>query len=65
MNPTRQVREILKITNLYTIFEICESREGFDETSTLLGGQIQHFIAQNPLEEGDSRDVEKSASPSA
>jgi hypothetical protein len=64
MNPTPQVREILKITNLDTIFEICESREGFDETGTLLGGQIQHFIAQNPLREGDSRDVEKSASPS-
>jgi anti-anti-sigma factor len=25
MNPTRQVREILKLTNLDTIFEICES----------------------------------------
>jgi anti-anti-sigma factor len=49
MNPTRQVREILKITNLDTIFEICESRKGFDETSTLLGGQIRHFIAQTPL----------------
>jgi len=66
MNPTRQVREILKITNLDTIFEICESREGFDENSTQLGAQIQHFIAQTSLvREGDSRDVEKSASPSA
>jgi anti-anti-sigma factor len=25
MNPTRQVREILKLANLDTIFEICES----------------------------------------
>jgi len=62
VNPTRQVREILKITNLDTIFEICESRAGFDEKSKLRGGQIQYFIAQNPLGEGD---VEKSASPSA
>ena len=66
MNPTRQVREILKITHLDTIFEICESREGFDENTTPLGGQIQHFMVQNSLGgEGDSRDVEKSASPSA
>ncbi len=54
--------EILKITNLDTIFEICESREGFDETSTLLGGQIQHFYCAKSLAEGDSLDVEKSAS---
>src|SRR5258708_30994641 len=26
MNPTRPVREILKLTNLDTIFEICESQ---------------------------------------
>jgi anti-anti-sigma factor len=64
MNPKRQVREILKLTNLDTIFEICESRAALDE-SKLRGGQIQHFIAQKPLREGDSRDVEKSASPSA
>jgi len=64
MNPKRQVREILKLTNLDTIFEICESRAALDE-SKLRGGQIQHFIAQNPLRDGDSRDVEKSASPSA
>ena len=62
MNPKRPVRETLKLTNLDTIFEICESCAGFDEKSKLRGGQIQYFIAQNPLGEGD---VEKSASPSA
>jgi len=65
MNPTRQVRETLKITNLDTIFEIRESHEGFDEKSTPLGAQIQHLMVQNPRREGDSRDVEKSASPPA
>jgi anti-anti-sigma factor len=29
MNPTRPVREILKLTNLDTIFEICESHSTY------------------------------------
>ncbi len=32
MNPTQQVREILKVTNLDSIFEICESQSP-DETT--------------------------------
>jgi hypothetical protein len=39
MNPARQVREILKLTNLDTIFEICESHPTYPKTgSTEAGG---------------------------
>jgi anti-anti-sigma factor len=39
MNPTRQVREILKLTNLDTIFEICESHSTYPTTGSTQAGR--------------------------
>src|SRR5216683_3014499 len=42
MNPTRQVREILKLTNLDTILEICESHSTCSTTGSTQAGGSNH-----------------------
>jgi anti-anti-sigma factor len=39
MNPNRQVREILTLTNLDTVFEICESHSTYPTTGSTQAGR--------------------------
>ena len=61
VNPTRPVREILKLTELDTIFEICESHSTFPKTAPAQAGgpknQSDIFqLAPDLSREGNAQD---------
>jgi anti-anti-sigma factor len=51
VNPTRQVREVLKVTKLETVFEICESQSTVDaprgDVATVRSEPIGGFVTQS------------------
>jgi len=61
VNPTRQVREVLKVTKLETIFEICDTQSTVDaprgDVAKLRFEQIGRFVTQSKTDESTNTTV--------
>ena len=59
INPTKQVREVLRVTGLESIFEICETQlsEGTLEASLARGGSATSYLHEPESSRTDGRPV--------